>query len=519
MGYNIMARNMRLKNNMNRRQVLKTGMAAATLPLFPVHSFAQITKRDERPHILFLMGDQHRGDCLGVAGNPVIHTPNLDRLASEGVYFCRAYSSTPTCTPARAALLTGLSPWRHGMLGYSRVAERYAFEKPRALRDAGYYTMCIGKNHFSPQRNTHGYELELLDESSRVESIDFRSDYRSWFYSSAPNGNPDATGIGFNDYRAKAYALPEHLHPTAWTGECAVRFLQNYDRRSPFLLKVSFARPHSPYDPPERFMKMYEDAEIPNAFVGKWAERYAPRSDSSNSIWHGDMGENQVRHSRQGYYGSISFIDEWIGKILETLEEKGLLENTLIVYLSDHGDMTGDHHLWRKSYAYESSARIPLVLRWPSSLISAQRGQIFNQPVELRDVLPTFLDAASIPIPNHIEGSSLLELVRGKTGAWRTQLDLEHDICYDKTNHWNALTDGHWKYIFHAFDGQEQLFDLATDPHELNDLASDPSVEILLRTWRNRMVEHLAGRGEPWVKNGRLALRPTSILHSPHYPG
>ncbi|MBN2329968.1 MAG: arylsulfatase [Candidatus Omnitrophica bacterium] len=503
---------------MKRRSAIQLGLAAAALPSFAIHSFTKNGQKDERPNILFLMADQHRGDCIGADGHPAVQTPNLDRLAQEGAHFRCAYSSTPTCTPARAALLTGLSPWNHGMLGYAKVAEAYPFEKPKAMREAGYSTMCIGKNHFAPQRNYHGYERALLDESGREQSIDFRSDYRSWFYSTAPCQNPDETGIGWNDYRAKTYALPERLHPTHWTGESAVRFLTNYDHAQPFFLKVSFARPHSPYDPPERFMRMYENRDIPKAYAGDWASHYAERSDSSFSIWHGDMGEDQVRQSRQGYYGSISFIDEWIGRIVGVLEEKGILENTLIIYLADHGDMTGDHHLWRKSYAYESSARIPMILRWPDSILSAPRGQVLRHPVELRDVLPTFLDAASIPAPDHLDGRSLLKLARGETQNWREYIDLEHDVCYSKTNHWNALTDGRQKYIFHAYDGQEQMFDLENDLHELHDLAGDADHAGPLRTWRNRMIEHLSERGGEWVKNGRLALRPERRLHSPNYP-
>jgi len=145
--------------------------------------------------MLLLMADQHRADCLGADGNPVIHTPNLDRLAAEGARFRCAYSSTPTCTPARSALLTGLSPWRHGMLGYGRVAEKYPLEMPRALREAGYYTLGIGKMHYHPQRNPHGFHQVLLDESGRAESPEFRSDYRAWFCSEAPGLDPDATGI------------------------------------------------------------------------------------------------------------------------------------------------------------------------------------------------------------------------------------------------------------------------------------------------------------------------------------
>lgn len=484
----------------------------------PAAALLQTQVRPLRPNILFLMSDQHRGDCMGNAGNAAAITPNLDRLAREGARFTSAYSSTPSCTPARACLLTGLSPWNHGMLGYSKVAQRYPYEMPRAMADAGYHTCAIGKLHYTPQRNTHGYHTALLDESGRSESIDFRSDYRSWFYSQAPNLNPDETGIGWNDYPAKPYVLPERLHPTTWTADCAVNFLKTYASHQPFFLKVSFARPHSPYDPPSRWFNKFADRDLPQAHLGKWASRWEQKSSQDPSLWHGDLGAKQVRESRQGYYGSVSFVDEQIGRVLETLEQRGLMENTLIVYTSDHGDMTGDHNLWRKSYAYEGSAKIPMLIRWPKGLGPENRGQVRPEPVELRDIFATFLDTAGIEPSRKIDGESMLRLVNGKSAGWREFIDLEHDVCYGPDNHWSALTDGKVKYIFHARDGQEQLFDLKRDPGELHDLSGElPSTE-LLRLWRERMISHLAPRGEGWTAAGKLAFRPKSILHSPNYP-
>jgi len=504
---------------LSRREVLALGVGVAAVACAGGKITGAKYGPKERPNILLLMGDQHRGDCIGADGNRVIHTPNLDRIAREGVLFRCAYSTTPTCTPARAALLTGLSPWRHGLLGYGRVGEKYPIEMPRALREAGYYTMGIGKMHWHPQRNAHGFHEMLLDESGRVESPGFVSDYRTWFASKASDLNPDATGIGWNDYPAKTYVLPERLHPTHWTGETAVKFLKTYDRREPFFLKASFARPHSPYDPPERWMKHYADADLPKAVVGKWAERYAKRSSDRADLWHGDLGADQVRSSRQGYYGSVSFVDEQIGRILEALEQRGWLDRTLIIYTTDHGDMTGDHHLWRKSYAYQASARIPMLMRWPTRLAAAKRGQMSSAPVELRDILPTFLDVASATGAETLDGRSLLRLVRGEPAEWRTYLDLEHDICYSPDNHWSALTDGHYKYIVHAKSGEEQFFDLEKDPGELNDLAPDSAYQSQVREWRGRLINHLAERGEQFVRDGKLALRPKSLLYSPNYPG
>lgn len=497
----------------NRRDLLKTGIAMGMAP-----AILSAQTRPSKPNILFIMDDQHRGDCTSADGNRAVRTPNIDRLGGEGARFRCAYSTTPTCTPARSALLTGLSPWNHGMLHMVGMGQGYRFTKPQALRDAGYYTMGIGKMHYNPQRNLHGFHHIVLDESGRIQSPNFRSDYRAWFWSQAPHLDPDATGIGFNDYPAKRYALPENLHPTYWTGQTAVNFLRGYSRPEPFFLKVSFARPHSPYDPPERLMKKYADADIPKASVGKWAEKYAPRSGPKDDIWHGDLGQEQVRRSRQGYYGSIEFIDEQIGQIVDTLEKRGWLEHTLIVFTSDHGDMTGDHHLWRKSYAYEASARIPMFMRWPQGLVSAKRGQILSQPVELRDILPTFLDAAGTRPPVKLDGQSMLSLLRGGNPGWRDYLDLEHGVCYSRENNWNGFTDGRTKYIYHAFGGDEQLFDLQKDPGELNDLSKDSSAEPQLRQWRQRMIEHLSVRGDRWVKNGRLQTRQEPIPTSPNFP-
>jgi len=472
-----------------------------------------------RPNILFVMTDQHRGDCLGCAGNDRIRTPHLDSLAEDGVLFPNAYTSTPSCTPARSGILTGLSPWHHGMLGYGRVAGQYRFELPQALREAGYYLFGIGKMHWYPQKKLRGYHGLLVDESGRAETPGFVSDYRRWFKQQAPDLDPDATGIGWNDYRAKAYALPERLHPTTWTADRAVEFVDSYQRHEPFLLKVSFARPHSPYDPPQRFMDMYRAEDMPAPHVGDWAQRHAPHKDPPRpGLWQGDLGTRQAQESRRAYYASISFIDEQIGRILSALKKRGLYENTLIVFFSDHGDMLGDHHLWRKTYAYEGSAQIPMLLRWPRRLgMESRRGTSLQQPVELRDILPTFLDAAQAPIPDHLDGKSLLELVRGRTGTWRAFVDLEHSMCYSK-DHWTALTDGKRKYIYYAYDGREQLFDLEEDRAELHDCAHDPAYAHVLTKWRQRMAEHLSERGEAFVSDGKPAIRKTRLLYSPNYP-
>jgi arylsulfatase A-like enzyme len=480
-----------------RRDFLRTAAGAVGAPALLAQT---------RPNIVLIMADQMRGDCVHAAGNRAIETPHLDRIANHGVLFRAAYSSTPTCTPARAALLTGMSPWNHGMLGYGAVAEKYRVELPRLLSDAGYYTLGIGKMHWRPQRALHGFHRTILDESGREETPGFRSDYRSWFWSEAPGANPDATGIDWNGFDARPYALPERLHPTAWAGDTAVRFLREHSKSQPFFLKVSMERPHSPYDPPKRWWDRYEGKTLPPAAIGAWADKYRPRSDDGPAPWHGDLGPDTVRRARQGYYGAVGFVDEQVGRIVDAIEARGQSGNTLVLFTSDHGDMLGDHHLWRKSYAYEASARIPMLMQWPDRI---QPRQTVGKPVELRDVLPTFLDAAGARVPDGIDGRSLLRT----EGEWREWLDLEHDVCYSPANHWNALTDGRRKYIFHAPTATEQFFDLERDPHELREITGPE-----LAAWRERLAKHLAVRGREWVLDGKLMARPNRQLYSPNYP-
>jgi arylsulfatase len=484
----------------------------------------------ERPNILMLMADQLRVDCVGAYGNKAIKTPHLDRIANEGIRFQNAYTCTPSCTPARSALMTGLGPWRHGMLGMTNMATNpYPMEKAAALAAAGYHTTSIGKNHYYPMSNPHGYHHLISDEhcsywfhkegEDKPQSDEERCDYESWFWSQMPDKDPHATGLGWNDQPSKPFVYPEEMHATHWTGSTAVRFLQQYERPEPFFLKVSFIRPHSPYDPPERFFKMYEKEALPEAQVGEWAARYEPRNTDQDDLWHGKLTKEEIHHSRQGYYGSVSFVDEQVGRILAALEQRKMLDDTLIVFFSDHGDMLGDHNLWRKTYGYESSAHIPMMMRPAAGMGLGPVGQRIDNPVELRDLLPTFLDAAGAAVPESLDGKSLLHLVRSQGSDWRPYIDLEHNICYDVTNHWNGLTDGKWKYIFHAHSGEEQLFHLEDDRRELLDLAAAPEHKETLLLWRGRLVDHLSERGDQWVQEGNLMLRPKSMMLSPNFPG
>lgn len=362
----------------------------------------------------------------------------------------------------------------------------------------------------------------MIDESGRVETKDFVSDYREWFQLNAPGQNPDLTGIGWNDHGAGIYKLDERLHPTTWTGQTACELIRNYNNDKPLFMKVSFARPHSPYDPPKRYLDMYKDVEIPKPVIGDWCGRYVERLDpekAASDAPFGNFGDDYAVKSRRHYYANITFIDDQIGQIISALKEKGMYDDAIICFTADHGDMLGDHHHWRKTYPYEGSARIPYVVKWPSYVKkSVPNGTKIEQPVELRDFLPTFIDLAGGAVPLDMDGSSLLKLVQGCSDEWRKYIDMEHATCYSADNYWCALTDGKLKYIWNLHNGQEQLFDLVKDPGELTECSAKPAYAKQLKELREAMVKHLSVRGDDFVRDGKLMTLKETMLYSPNFP-
>jgi arylsulfatase A-like enzyme len=231
--------------------------------------------------------------------------------------------------------------------------------------------------------------------------------------------------------------------------------------------------------------------------------------------------------TRRAYLASVTFVDEQIGKILGALRETGALEDTFILFTSDHGDLQMDHYLWRKTFPYEGSAHVPLIVRWPGTMdaeVAIPRGSQLQAVTELRDIFPTFLDVGgnwSKDIEQDFDGRPLTWLLRGRGGTWRKWIDLEHGFFWHLP-HWNALTDGETKYIFFASTGQEQLFNLTADREENKDLSlsPDPGVQALRQAWRARLAQHFdqEGRGPSWVRDGVMLRRGSPCRYGPHFP-
>jgi arylsulfatase len=403
-------------------------------------------------------------------------------------------------------------------LGYTEIPPRYEYEMPRIFNEAGYRTYAVGKNHFGT--HSHGYQTVLLDETGLLRTDGYKCAYQKWWEENHPDKDINIMGRGNTDHRGGwTWPYEETLHRTNWTCDQALKFLKEEGKRDGWFIKVSFLRPHPAFDCLKRWWEHYADVDFPMPKVGEWAVKkhggIKTTLEESPSLTRGVVPESDIRSSRQAYYAGVSHVDEQVGRLIDAVKEAGQLENTLILFTSDHGDMMGDNNLWRKCYAYEGAAHVPMIMRWPEALgIKAKRGQRIDRLVELRDVLPTFLDAASIEKPEAVEGMSMLELVRGNNSDWREILDLEHSEIYWKGNSWVALMDGRYKYVYFTLTGEQQLFDLKTDPHELNNLDDAE----LMKLWRKRMVEFLSVRGEPWVKDGDLAVQKKAILRGRNFP-
>ncbi|MGC0144996.1 arylsulfatase [Pseudactinotalea sp. Z1732] len=483
-----------------------------------------VTSQEVRPNILLITTDQHRGDTLGVEGHPVVQTPNLDWLARSGTRFRRAYSETPSCVPARRTLMSGQEPAAHGMVGMTSVDWHPAYTLPGELSRTGYQTRLIGKLHLEPKRKRYGFDhLELADTQYEYapDEPDFSNDYVDWLRTQADGssiGPAVAHGVNANSWVSRPSHLPEHQTHTFWCASRAIEFLAKRDPSAPFFLNLSFLDPHPPLTPPTLYYERYMSQELPGPVVGDWADEVDPAQGADVMGWRLNLDSQRMKQARAGYYGLINHVDDQVGRVVDFLRRHKLLADTMIIFTSDHGEMLGDHNLYRKTFPYEASARVPFFITPPASL-EIPSDIVSELPVGLQDVLPTVFDAAGIPIPEAVTGRSLMPIVRGQGPVeWRSYLHGEHSGHYDYVDGAHFLTDGQSKYIWFSQTGREQFFDISTDPHELRDLTLG-SEWVDLEPWRAELASRLQERPGGVVENGQLVpARPHDKL-LPHHMG
>lgn len=451
----------------------------------------------EQPNVLLICTDHWPGRLLGSAGHPVIQTPTLDQLARNGVRYTQAYSECPVCIPARRTLMTGTAPRTHADRVFKATEPMPQLPTlAQSFRDAGYQAFAVGKLHVYPQRDRIGFDDVLLAEEGRTQwgVVD---DYELFLGDQGYAGLQFAHGMNNNEYVARAWHLPEDLHITTWTTRQMARAIQRRDPTRPGFWYLSYAHPHPPLAPLQAYLDLYRDVAIDAPLIAPWAEQsellpYGLRARQADEA---APAAQMIAAVRRAFYALCTHIDHQIRVVLGTLREAGLLDNTIVMFTSDHGDMLGDHRLWAKRLFYEGSANVPLILMGVAGDERVGHHRVDDRLVGWQDIMPTLLDLAGLPIPDSVDGQSMISAQRR---AW---LYGEWGEGHDATR---MLRDERYKLIYYPTGNLRQLFDLQEDPHEMRDLAGDPAYGEVLDRLTRLLIDQLYGGDEAWVSDGEL---------------
>jgi arylsulfatase A-like enzyme len=427
----------------------------------------------EQPNILILMSDQLRFDSLGHAGHPVVRTPHLDRFAAQSLRFSQAATPTPICMAARCSFLTG-----------RRMKETHVVENallPGAqpvwptlmtvLGESGYRTHGVGKFHF--HRRPFGFhDQELMEEATDCLIDD---DYAMYLQEQGVRTRHPQGVRDLLYYQPQTSGVPEPHSQNRWVADRSVKFLREHKRyrgNRPFMLWSSWIAPHPPFAPVEPYDEMYDPESVP---MPVYTER--PVSTLPANVWphrgrldgaHHDP--DRMRRIRSLYYGQISHMDDCIGQVLNELESSGLADNTIVLFVSDHGDMLGDHGLSQKNVPYEPSLRIPMILRWPGKTAPGAECQDMVSPT---DFFHTLLQELNLAYPAglpELPGANLVRRPGGGLAEPRDHFVVDYGL---DENRWVCVRNARHKYVYWDSGGLEEAYALIDDPDELKNLLID----------------------------------------------
>lgn len=416
----------------------------------------------ERPNLLVIMSDEHAPQFSGFGGHDMVASPHLDQLAADGVTFDAAYCSSPLCVPSRMSFMTGRMPSTIGVYDNASPLPSQRATWAHMVRAAGYDAVLAGKQHFVGPDRLHGFQQQLANDlhSSAIHPLYLWEDGvepagRLWSHLeySGPGRTPELD----SDDEVEGASLD------------FIRSRGDDDR--PWALNASFIAPHFPFVAPEEYWDRYspDAVDLPDLPDGYLAGEHPVYTQLRRAFGLEHVSEEQLRRARAAYFALVTYLDDKIGRLLQALEETGQADNTVVVYTADHGELLGEHGLWRKSTFHEHSARVPLIVRWPGVL---PRGRRVPTPVSLVDMAPTLAEIAGCEVPIDLDGTSLLPAATGTGDAGRAVVS--EYLAHGVTGPAAMLRRGDFK--LNTFLGyRSQLFNVTEDPGERNDLIDDPA--------------------------------------------
>jgi choline-sulfatase len=429
------------------------------------------------PNFLVIMSDEHNPKVLGCNGHPVISTPNIDALAARGTLFSSAYTTSPVCIPARAGFACGKYIHQIGFWDNADAYDGTVKSWHHELRDRGHRVVSIGKLHFRQPGEDHGFTEEQIP----MHIIDGKGDLMGLVRDDQPRrggAKKMAAMAGPGESPYTFYDKDICSRAQIWLREEGAR-----DDGKPWVLFVSFVAPHFPLTaPPEHYYKYWnQELPMPKLYAREQRPTHPYLEDYRNSFCYDDYFETDtdVKRAISGYFGLVSYLDENIGKVLKALEGAGLMENTRVMYTSDHGDNLGSRGLWGKSTMYDEIAGVPMIMAGPGIPV----GKRIDTPVSHVDCFPTIVETVGVPfsqLKDTHPGYSLMDIANGEKPK-RTVLSEYHGM--GSTTGAFAVRVGKWKYIHYA-KYHPQLFDLDADPDEVDDLASNPAFAGVLEECR-----------------------------------
>ena len=441
----------------------------------------------KHPNILLIHADQHRWDSLGAYGNTEIKTPNLDALAADGVTYRNSFCTYPVCTPSRYSLLSGQYVWEHkGWTNHCTLAQDIP-TFPRVLRDADYHTAAVGKMHFTPTYLDVGFDEMILCEQNGPGRWD--DDYHRYLMEhnlvdyndiqdQVDEYRQQAPLEYWDSFGAQPSNLPEEHHSTTWIGNRTVEQIDQWNNKENNLLMTGFVKPHHPFDPPQEWLDLYnpEDLTLPNG----WTETVPERDETIHPGFfpNRDLTPEELQRVMAAYYATISHIDAQVGRMISLLKEKGIYDQTMIIYTSDHGEHLGHHHMLLKGgYMYDSLAKVPLIIKYPDSHKS---GEIQDGQVTALDVARTVVEASGSAAPDEMHGSNLAVDDEGHEFVFAENHGGRESMV--RTQSRKLLLDENME--------PKLLFDLDKDPYELQNRLHDTDYE--------ENIKRLLNAAEQW---------------------